>query len=158
MTQQPLAPQMWSFSVSIPVVRETSGESVQRPEVAVAALEDMRQAAQEMFVVLSLDRKNRIIDRTLVSLGTVDTSLVHPREVFRAAIVNGAASVIVAHNHPSGDATPSAEDVKITKQLVAAGQVLGIPVLDHVIIGRADILAPGFVSLRDKGYLNFSPN
>ena len=149
--------------VKLTTVRETGpvGESVQKPEtIAAVWRESVTTAAwydteKEAFVVFLLDRKNRVKGWHLVSLGTIDTSLVHPREVFRAACVAAAASVIVSHQHPSGDPTPSAEDVKITKQLVEAGKVVGIPVLDHVVIGDAAILPPGFVSLRDKGYLTF---
>jgi DNA repair protein RadC len=151
--------------VRILTVREsaTVGESCQKPETVVSIWRDSVATAEwydtekEAFVVFLLDRKNRVKDWHLVSLGTVDTSLVHPREVFRAACVTAAASVIVAHHHPSGDPTPSAEDVRVTKQLVAAGQVLGIPVLDHLVIGDPAVMAPGYVSLRDKGYLNFTP-
>lgn len=151
--------------IKITTVRETGpvGESCQTPETVAKVWRESITTAQwydtekEAFVVFLLDRKNRVKSWHLVSLGTIDTSLVHPREVFRAACVASAASVIVAHHHPSGDPQPSAEDVRITKQLVAAGQVVGIPVLDHVVIGDPAILPPGYVSLRDKGYLNFTP-
>ena len=151
--------------IKLTTVRETGpvGESVQKPETVASLWRESVATAQwydtekEAFVVFLLDRKNRVKSWHMVSVGTIDTSLVHAREVFRAACVAAAASVIVAHQHPSGDPTPSAEDVKITKQLVAAGQVVGIPVLDHVVIGDHAILPPGYVSLRDKGYLNFTP-
>ena len=116
---------------------------------------DMKDAAQEMFVVLCLNTRNRIIDRVLVSLGIQDASLVHPREVFRPAILKSAAAVIIVHNHPSGDATPSAEDIRITRQLIQAGQIIGIKVLDHVIIGRPDADTKGYVSFRDNGLVEF---
>jgi DNA repair protein RadC len=134
-------------------------ESIQKPETVAKVLRPLvADADHELFLALPLDRKNRLKGRPVqISQGTVDTSLVHPREVFRECVRVSAASVIVAHNHPSGDPTPSAEDVRITKQLVAAGQVLGIPVLDHVVLGNEAILPPGYISLRDKGYLNFSP-
>jgi DNA repair protein RadC len=152
--------------VKLMTVRETGpvGDSVQKPETLVRIWRESVQLAQwydpekEAFVVFLLDRKNRVKGWHLVSLGTVDASLVHPREVFRAACVASAASVIVAHHHPSGDPSPSAEDVKITRQLVAAGQVLGIPVLDHVVIGEESVFPPGYMSMRDKGYLNFTDN
>ena len=92
----------------------------------------------ELFVVLALDRQNRPIHRQVVSMGTVDTTLVHPREVFRAALIAGAASIIVAHNHPSGDPTSSVEDRAITRQLREAGRVLDVPLLDHLIYGGPD--------------------
>lgn len=133
-------------------------ESIQRPETVAKLLKPLiADADHELFLALPLDRKNRLKGRPVqVSHGTLDTSLVHPREVFRECVRVSAASVIVAHNHPSGDPTPSAEDVRITKQLVASGQVLGIPVLDHVVLGSEAILPPGYVSLRDKGYLSFT--
>lgn len=151
--------------VKMLTVRETGpvGAAVRNPEtIAAIWRESITTSAwydteKEAFVVFLLDRKNMVKDWHLVSLGTNDASLVHPREVFRAACVASAASVIVAHNHPSGDHTPSAEDVRITKQLVAAGQVLGIPVLDHVVVGDPSILPPGYVGLRENGCLNFTP-
>lgn len=113
-------------------------------------------AAKELFLVLPLDRKNRLKGRPIqVSEGTVDSSLAHPREVFRECVRMSAASVIVAHNHPSGDPTPSAEDLRVTRQLVSAGKVIGIPVLDHVVLGCESVMPPGYISLRDKAYVNF---
>jgi DNA repair protein RadC len=88
----------------------------------------------------------------------LDASLVAPREVFRGAVADSAAAIVCAHNHPSGDPTPSAEDVRITRQLVEAGRILGIRVLDHVVIGRPDATgpgAPGFLSLRESGLVTF---
>jgi len=90
-----------------------------------------------------------VIEKHLVSLGTVSSALVHPREVFRALILSSASTTILAHNHPSGDPTPSSEDVRITRQLVSAGEIMGIKVLDHVIIGDAAL------SLRESGLVKF---
>lgn len=104
---------------------------------------------QEVFVALPLDRKNHLIGNPVdISMGTVDASLAHPREVFRVCVRLAASSVIVAHNHPSGDPTPSNDDLEVTRQLVAAGRVVGIPLLDHVIIGDSAVRAPGYVSMR----------
>ena len=89
---------------------------------------------KEAFVVAFLNTKNRVIDHEVVSVGTINSSIVHPREVFRNAIINKANSVILCHNHPSGDLTPSAEDINITERLKETGNLLGIPVLDHLII------------------------
>lgn len=91
---------------------------------------------RECFYVLHLNAKNEIIGKELVSMGTLTNSLIHPREVFKAAILNNSASIICVHNHPSGDPTPSREDILITNRLVEAGALLGISVLDHVIIGE----------------------
>lgn len=91
---------------------------------------------QEVFVVLHLDAKNHILKEEIVTKGTLDASLIHPREVFRGAIKEGAHAVIVAHNHPSGDPNPSEEDKRITEMLFDAGELLNIEMLDHVIVGR----------------------
>lgn len=93
---------------------------------------------QEGFAVLLLDIRRQIVSRSLVSLGTLTTSLVHPREVFLPAILANAAAIIVGHNHPSGDPSPSREGESVTDRLLKAGNLLGIPVLDHIIIGDDD--------------------
>lgn len=104
---------------------------------------------QEVFVALPLDRKNHLIGSPVeISMGTVSMSIAHPREVFRVCVRLSASAVIVAHNHPSGDPMPSNEDLVATRQLVEAGRVIGIPLLDHVIIGDPAVRRPGFVSLR----------
>lgn len=101
----------------------------------------------ECFVVLFLNTRKRVKGHQLLTIGTMDTILVHPREVFRAAIVSAAASVVLMHNHPSGEPTPSEADIKVTRDLIRAGQLLKIDVLDHVIMGN-----PSQVSLRTLGY------
>lgn len=103
----------------------------------------------ECFVVFMLNTRRRIKGHYLVATGTMDTLLVHPREVFRLAIVASAHSIIVAHNHPSGDATPSEADIKVTRDLIRAGQLLKIEVCDHIIMGN-----PTGCSLRELGYFN----
>ena len=95
----------------------------------------LRDLQHEEFHALLLNAQHSVIQEVLVTRGILDASLIHPREVFRAAVVGGAAAVILVHNHPSGDPTPSAEDRAVTRQLVEAGRVVGIPVLDHVVIG-----------------------
>ena len=109
---------------------------------------DLRDRVQEEFHVLLLNTQHAVTRDVLITRGTLDTSVVHPREVFRQAIVESAASLILVHNHPSGDPTPSAEDREVTGQLVLAGELLGIPVLDHVVIGDGR-----FVSFREAGLL-----
>ena len=96
----------------------------------------LRDVPQEEFHALLLDTRHRVIREVLITRGILDGSLVHPREVFRAAVVEGAAAVILLHNHPSGDPTPSSEDRTVTRRLAEAGRAIGIPVLDHVVIGR----------------------
>jgi DNA repair protein RadC len=102
----------------------------------------------ECFVVLLLNTRKRLKGHQLVSIGTMDTLLIHPREVFRTAIVAGSAAVVLMHNHPSGDATPSEADIKVTRDLMKAGQLLRIEVLDHIIVGNNR-----YASLRELGYL-----
>lgn len=103
----------------------------------VAAYGPRLQArAREQFLALLLDARNRVLREEQVSVGTLTASLVHPREVFVAAIREGAASLILLHNHPSGDPEPSADDEAVTRRLVAAGELVGIPVLDHLVLGR----------------------
>ena len=99
-------------------------------------MRDIKCWEKEVFVAFYLDTKNRIISREVVSVGTLNSAIIHPREVFRTAISRNANSVIISHNHPSGDTNPSKEDSEITKRLVQAGQVLSIPLLDHVIVSR----------------------
>ena len=103
-------------------------------DVAAEVRSQLKGKRKEHFLVLCLDTRNRLMDRKLVSVGSLDTSIVHPREVFKEAISSCAASVIFAHNHPSGDPEPSKEDVELTKRLSEAGQILGIDVLDHIIV------------------------
>jgi DNA repair protein RadC len=100
---------------------------------------------KEHFLVLCLDTRNRLINRRLVSMGSLDTSIVHPREVFKEAVSSCAASVIFAHNHPSGDPEPSKEDIELTKRLARAGEIVGINVLDHIIV-----CDEGFISLKAR--------
>jgi DNA repair protein RadC len=97
-------------------------------------LDHFRDKKQEFFICLSLDSGRRLIDRRVVTIGLLDATLAHPREVFAGPLVDRAAAVIVAHNHPSGDASPSRQDIEMTQQLIAAGQLLGVPLRDHIII------------------------
>lgn len=108
----------------------------------------MRDALQEEFRVLLVNTQHAVMREVVVTQGILDASVVHPREVFKAAVVESAAAVILVHNHPSGDPTPSPEDRDVTRQLVEAGRILGIPVLDHVIIGDAR-----YVSLVEAGIM-----
>jgi DNA repair protein RadC len=121
---------------------------------AAAAIEFCRRhfarlasdARQEEFHVVTLDTKNQVIDTHPITVGTLDTSLVHPREVFRPAIKDAAACVILVHNHPSGDSTPSKEDFAVTRRLESAGELLGIKVLDHIVLGTSSA-----TSIRELG-------
>ena len=96
---------------------------------------DLRYEKQENFVVLLLDTRRHLIRRITISKGTLNRTMVHPRDVFRDAIIGNASSIILAHNHPSGDPTPSKPDRELTRELLQAGSALHIPILDHIIIG-----------------------
>jgi len=111
-------------------------------------LRDVRDQKKEHFIVFYLDTRNQEIKRDIISIGTLNYNLVHPREVFEPAVKNLAASVIVAHNHPSGCLEPSDEDVSLTRRLAQAGKLLGIEVLDHVIVTKE-----GFMSFKQKGLI-----
>jgi len=120
---------------------------IRSPEdVSTLVMEDLRYLQQEHFVVLFLNTKNRVVGRETLSVGSLNAAIVHPREVFRAAVKRSAASVICVHNHPSGDPTPSPEDLQLTNRLTEAGHIIGIEVLDHVIIGDRR-----YVSLKERG-------
>ncbi|MDM5211468.1 DNA repair protein RadC [Peribacillus sp. RS7] len=111
-------------------------------------MEEMRFLSQEHFVCLYLNTKNQVLQKTTVFIGSLNASIVHPREVFKEAFRRSAASIICLHNHPSGDPSPSREDIEVTKRLVECGKIIGIEVLDHIIIGEHK-----YVSLKEKGYL-----
>lgn len=111
-------------------------------------MEEMRFLTQEHFVCLYLNTKNQVIHKQTVFIGSLNASIVHPREVFKEALRRSAASFICMHNHPSGDPSPSKEDIEVTKRLSECGKVLGIELLDHLIIGDQK-----YVSLKEKGYL-----
>ena len=115
---------------------------IDSPEKAVEQLSDIRDKKQEYFVCLTLDGANRLIAKRIVTIGTLTASLVHPREVFAEAISDRAASIIVAHNHPSGTLTPSSADSEVTQRLEKAGVVLGIKLVDHLIVAPS-----GYVSI-----------
>lgn len=128
-----------------------------RPEDVYALMQGRTSALErEKFWVLILDRKNRLKCEPIdVTSGILDASLVHPREVFREAIRNAAGNIVLVHNHPSGDPAPSAEDLRITQQLIDAGKVIDIKVLDHVILGHGQANNRNFCSLRESGLVTF---
>lgn len=134
-----LAKRLYQASADMPPVIRT-------PQDAVNRLADMRHLQQEEFRVLMLNSKNAILAERTISRGTVNATVVTPREVFHRAVKVMAAAVILAHNHPSGDPAPSLEDIELTKTMVQAGAIMSITVLDHVIIGQGN-----YVSLKEKG-------
>ena len=125
-----------------------SGLNFSAPEtIAQYYMEDMRHRKKEALKLLLLNMKTKLIGESELSLGTINTTLVSPREVFAEALRRNAAAVILLHNHPSGDPTPSREDVLATRRVIDAGKIIGIELLDHIIIGDNC-----FISLRDKGF------
>jgi DNA repair protein RadC len=145
-----------AFTLARKMAAEMRSESplLDTPEAVANLLrEQTRLQRVETFQVVLLNTRRRLIRVAEISNGTLDTILVHPREVFEKAIASGAAAVVLVHNHPSGDPTPSEADIKVTRDLIRAGQLLKIEVLDHVILGQATQERPrDFVSLRELGY------
>ena len=139
---------------SLRVVKESGGrynldKKIKRPENAVSIFEEvlhLSQRTEEIFAMLTVNIKNQVTGVFVVSQGTLNASQVHPREVFKRALLQNAAAIIVAHNHPSGITAPSGDDKKITERLIEAGEVIGVNVLDHLILGD-----DSFYSLRENG-------
>lgn len=138
---------------SLTLLRENSypadRKTIRGPEDAYEIVRlELENSPAEKFLVLLLTTKNTIIGTSIVACGTLNAALVHPREVFQRAILSNAAGVIVAHNHPSGNPSPSQEDISLTAKLAESGKILDIPVLDHVIVGDCS-----YVSLKEKGMM-----
>jgi DNA repair protein RadC len=139
--------------ISLKMVRE---QSILYPERKIKAPDDaykllkqfLVEADRELFIVLCLDTKNQPTAINVCHIGSLNASIVHPREVLKPAILSNSSSIIVAHNHPSNDPTPSREDIEVTKRLVEAGKIVGIELLDHLVV-----CADKFISLKEKGYL-----
>ena len=140
--------------LNLRVVKETSGrydvrKKIQSPNDIFNIAQNVIQAneyAEENLWLITLDTKNNITGIFTVSTGSLNSSIVHPREVFKRAVLQNASSIIICHNHPSGDPAPSQEDINITKRLYEAGRILGIELLDHIIIGDNK-----YTSLKEKG-------
>ena len=129
--------------------QDVCSEPLSSPGEVLAYLDslDIASSDREVFVVLHLDTRNRVVAHETTSIGSQNASLVHPREVFKAAILKGATSIILAHNHPSGDPAPSKEDIDLTHRLVEAGGLMGIQVLDHIIVAPPN----GNTSMKELG-------
>jgi DNA repair protein RadC len=139
--------------VSLKLVKESSllykDRCVRSPEDGYQLLKQfLGEVDREYFVVVCLDTKNQPTAINICHIGSLNASLVHPRECFKPAILSNAASILVGHNHPSGKSEPSREDVEVTKRLVESGKILGIDVLDHLVLGDGE-----YVSLKEKGYI-----
>ncbi|MFD1734993.1 DNA repair protein RadC [Bacillus salitolerans] len=139
--------------VSLKLVKESSllykERSVRSPEDGATLLKEfLGEKDREYFVVIALDTKNQPVSINVCHIGSLNASIVHPREVMKSAILSNAASIIVGHNHPSGKVEPSREDIEVTKRLVEAGKIIGIDLLDHIIVGDKT-----YISLKEKGYI-----
>ena len=130
--------------------------SIREPAHVAALLKDLAKSDTEFFAVLSLNQKYRLIALDVIAMGTANACIASPRDVYRTALQRNAVAVIVAHNHPSGDTTPSAEDVAVTRQTVAAGKTVEIKCLDSIIVGRTDEETPTAYSLREAGLVEFA--
>jgi DNA repair protein RadC len=125
-------------------------EKLDSPERVAEFVRKIACPIKENFIVLFVNNKNKVLGYEIVSIGTINESLVHPREVFRGAILLSASSILVAHNHPSGDTKPSKEDVEATSRLKDCGKIIGIPLLDHIVVGEDT-----FYSFREDGNIIF---
>ena len=131
-------------------IYEVDSKIVRQPANAVEIIQavlNIQDEAQEVFGILTLNNKNAVAGVHVISIGTLNSTIVHPREVFKAAMLNNAASIILFHNHPSGDKTPSAEDIAMTKRMTEIGELMGISVIDSLVIGD------GFSSLKERGLI-----
>ena len=141
--------QVYGLEVRIQLIRESKDVKspiVKSPEDVYKLVEHLKDCDREQFLTICLSIKNEVLSIETTSIGTLSANLVHPREVFKTAILQNAAGIIVAHNHPSGDPTPSEEDLAITKRLFEASKIMDIALLDHVIIGNGS-----FKSLKEIG-------
>lgn len=130
-------------------VSELTQVKISKPsDVAELVLDELRMLRQEVLILITLDTKNKVISKKEIFKGGLNSSLVHPREIFREAVKDSAASIIICHNHPSGDPTPSRDDINITTRLKECGKMMGIELLDHLIIGDNR-----FISLKEKDIL-----
>lgn len=136
------------IKLRIPKAREASGPRFLESDDFANCFEDIKNIDREVFCAITLSQTNQQIDKHMISMGTLTNTLVHPREAFKAALLDNAAAIAFVHNHPSGDVTPSREDITLTERLKDAGELLGIRVLDHIIIGRDK-----YMSFVDEGML-----
>lgn len=146
---------VYEAKLSYNLLRLGEETTLEHPKAVVDYMDDAfdDDPTVEWFYVILLDRKNHPLGRIMVTKGTATASLVHPREVFKPAIVGGASAIIAVHNHPSGDPAPSRADIQVTRQLREAAKVLGIDLLDHIVIGdkSADPQELGHYSFNDAG-------
>jgi len=136
------------FELGKRLLKDKKAEIYLEPKEIWEELKDLRDHRKEHFVIFYLDSRNQEIKREIISVGSLNANLVHPREVFEPAVRNLAAQIILAHNHPSGDPEPSEDDLLLTKKLVESGKILGIEVIDHIIVAKDN-----FFSFKNKGII-----
>lgn len=148
---------IYEASIAYNIVKLGDVAAINTPEKIVDYIRDAfdKNPCQESLWVICLDRKNKPISRTMVTLGTLTSSLAHPREIFKIAILASAAAIVISHNHPSGDPAPSSADIQLTRQLREAAKIIGIDLIDHVIVGtwEDDPQKIGHYSFRSAGIL-----
>jgi len=137
------------FELGKRLLKNKTSRLIMSPKDVWEDLKDLRDNKKEHFIIFYLDNQNQVIKKEVISIGTINSSLVHPREVFEPAVKNLASQIIIAHNHPSGESQPSDKDLQITKRLIEAGKILGIEVIDHVIVTKNN-----FFSFREKGIIS----
>ncbi len=148
--QQVIGSHRYAVQLELFQIREPQPErqvNISSPNDVWRLCIDMTHLQQERLDVLMLDTKNNVMKRQMIFLGSLNASVIHAREIYAPAIAHRAASVVLVHNHPSQDTTPSQEDITATKQMKKAGDIIGIPLLDHVIVGNS------FASLKEEGFL-----
>ena len=153
---------MFKVTISIGKVKEGAGrKKVRSPQEIYNLCKEIADFPQETIISISMNEKNRVIAKNMISMGIVNASLCHPREVFRAAITDSASAICLVHNHPTGEVTPSVEDLRMTRQLVDASRIIGIKLMDHIIIGKeildedTQIMSKPFFSMRESGLVCF---
>ena len=151
---------LWQYTINRKKVmtlgEEQAGMNLRMPKKIVKVCKEMglHNACQEVVTVFMLGPKNNLMGTTQVSIGLVDRCMIHAREVFRAAIMQNAIKIVLVHNHPSGDSTPSVGDIECTHDLVKAGDIIGILMADHIIIGDLDKSMDNYTSMKTKGILS----
>ena len=136
------------FELGKRLLKDKKCQLILSPKTVWDELKDVRCQKKEHFVIFYLDTRNQEIEREIISIGSLNANLVHPREVFEPAIKHTAAQILIAHNHPSGNTDPSEEDIEITKKLVEAGKILGIEIIDHVIVS-----SDSYYSFKEKNLI-----
>lgn len=137
------------FQIAIELYRPTTPTYIKSPQDVYDLLAaELRHLQQEHFICIYLNVKNSVIGQETLAIGSLNATIVHPREIFKLAMRRSSASIICVHNHPSGDPTPSPQDIELTKRLIIAGEIIGIDVLDHVVIGGRK-----YISMKEQGFV-----